>query len=141
MNKKNHDRKHLTLSQRIIIEKGLTDHESFSAIARKIGKDPGTVSKEVRNHLIESVVGNRYDQIPCQFSKSCTIKGLCTVPCSKPCRMCPKPFVHCKSLCSEYKEKTCDRLSKPPYCCNGCTKKGGCNILRRSIHRLGRRCR
>ena len=44
MNKRKHDGKHLTLSQRIIIEKGLCDNDSFLSIAKRIGKDPGTVS-------------------------------------------------------------------------------------------------
>ena len=55
MKNKKHDGKHLTISQRIIIEKGLGDHESFKAIATRIGKDPTTVAKEVKNHIFESV--------------------------------------------------------------------------------------
>ena len=42
--------KHLTLEQRILIENGLVENKSFSEIARSIGKDPSTVSKEVRRH-------------------------------------------------------------------------------------------
>ncbi len=41
---------HLTLGQRVDIEKGLTENKNFAEIARSIGKDPSTVSKEVRLH-------------------------------------------------------------------------------------------
>lgn len=37
----------------------------------------------------------------------------------------------CKSICNEYVEKTCSKLDKPPYCCNGCPKKGSCNLKRK----------
>ncbi|SCX75625.1 helix-turn-helix domain-containing protein [Alkaliphilus peptidifermentans] len=51
MNKKPRgNQKHLTLSQRIEIEKSLLAGDSFAAIARKIGKDPSTISKEIRKH-------------------------------------------------------------------------------------------
>lgn len=44
MAKKNYDYRHLT-TQRIKIEKGLLDGESFASIARKIDKHPSTVAK------------------------------------------------------------------------------------------------
>ena len=131
MSNKKYDGKHLNISQRIIIEKGLCDNDSFLSIAQRIGKAPSTVSKEIRRHLMESVVSDKYVDIPCQHSKTCRIKGLCNPACSTPCRMCRKPFVYCKNICSEYTEKTCEKLNKPPYCCNGCTKKGSCKLRRK----------
>lgn len=49
---KKHDGKHLNISQRIIIEKGLCDNDSFLAIAQRIGKAPSTVSKEIRRQAL-----------------------------------------------------------------------------------------
>ena len=43
---------HLTLDERIEIEGSLNERKSFKTIARNLGKDPTTISKEVRNHLI-----------------------------------------------------------------------------------------
>ena len=43
---------HLTLDERIEIEAALNERKSFKMIARDLGKDPTTISKEVRNHLI-----------------------------------------------------------------------------------------
>ena len=44
------NQKHLTFEQRVDIEKGLTENKSFAEIGRMIGKDPSTISKEVRLH-------------------------------------------------------------------------------------------
>ena len=46
----NGNQKHLTYDQRVEIEKGLTNNKTFAEIARTIGKDPSTISKEVRLH-------------------------------------------------------------------------------------------
>jgi IS30 family transposase len=45
-----YDRKYLTTTQRIKIEKGLLDGNSFAAIARTINKHPSTVAKEVKKY-------------------------------------------------------------------------------------------
>ena len=51
--RKQGNQKHLTFEQRVDIEKGLTENKSFAEIAKLIGKDPSTVSKEVRRHSHE----------------------------------------------------------------------------------------
>lgn len=43
--------KHLTLNERIEIQECLTKGMTFKAIARRVGKDPTTISKEVKVHL------------------------------------------------------------------------------------------
>ena len=44
-------RKHLTYEERLIIEQGLGERDSFKGIGHKLGKDPTTVAKEVRKHI------------------------------------------------------------------------------------------
>ncbi|MBR6763422.1 MAG: helix-turn-helix domain-containing protein [Clostridia bacterium] len=39
------------LSDRIVIKVGLKEQKSFSAIADELGKDPTTISKEVRSRI------------------------------------------------------------------------------------------
>ena len=56
---------HLSLSDRIIIEAGLRERRSFSAIAAELGKDPTTISKEVRAHIKLNQAGG-YN--PCECS-------------------------------------------------------------------------
>lgn len=48
MNNHKGNHKHLTLSQRIEIEKGLLAGDSFATISKAISKDPSTISKESR---------------------------------------------------------------------------------------------
>ena len=43
--------KHLTLDDRIRIQQGLEARESFKAISREPGKDPTTISKEIKGHI------------------------------------------------------------------------------------------
>ncbi|WP_455490339.1 IS30 family transposase [Granulicatella sp.] len=73
--------KHLTLSDRIEIESGITQGFSFREIAAKIEKDPSTVSKEIRKHLVTKQI-DEHKKLP-----------------------------------------PCERLNKPPYCCNNCPYK------------------
>lgn len=44
------NQKHLTLSECIIVEQGLNEGKTFTAIAARINKDPTTISKEIRKH-------------------------------------------------------------------------------------------
>ena len=42
--------KHLTLDERFKIQHMLDDKESFASIARTLGKDRSTISREIRSH-------------------------------------------------------------------------------------------
>ena len=50
MKKENSKHKHLTLDDRVTIQSGLDKRMTFKDIAKLIGKDPTTVSKEVKLH-------------------------------------------------------------------------------------------
>jgi len=84
--------KHLTLDDRIEIQNGLYNGLTFKAIAKKIGKDPTTVSKEVKKHI----------QIH---------KPLNCVTQSHTCPALLKPPYICNPC---YKRRNC-RLPKPMY--------------------------
>lgn len=80
---------HLTLSERIVIESSLRDGLSFKQIAQEVGKDPSTISKEVRSHfkVVEKDTFN-----PCLHRRECKhFSDLCS-PCKyqwgKFCRQC-----------------------------------------------------
>ena len=49
-NSKTATQKHMTLDDRISIEKGLDQHLSLRSIALQLGKDPTTISKEIKKH-------------------------------------------------------------------------------------------
>lgn len=44
--------KHLTLDDRLTIQEELTGNSKFNVIAKKVGKDPTTISKEIRKHFV-----------------------------------------------------------------------------------------
>lgn len=122
------NQKHLTLSDRINIEKGLNNSDSFAAIARLVHKDPTTISKEVRKHSkVKEYKG--YANIPCEANKDkhspCMIKHICgDQDCDKVCRMCRK--YRCSDVCEVYQPQQCRNLKKAPYVCNGCGKRVNC---------------
>ena len=124
------DQKHLTLSDRITIEKGLSSNLSFAEIGRQIHKDPTTVSKEVRRHTKVKEF-NGYGNIPCQANADihsrCTLKHACgDMDCDMTCRQC-RSF-RCSDICKEYRPQQCERLNKAPYVCNGCGKRVNCRM-------------
>ena len=72
------NRKHLNLSDRINIEKGLNSSDSFKEIARTIQKDPTTVAKEVRrNARVKEYKG--YGNIPCEATRSVHGSAVCAI--------------------------------------------------------------
>lgn len=61
-NKKN---KHLTFEDRKLIEDALRDKLNFKSIAHIIGKDPTTVSYEIKHHLTRQTNRITDDEEPC----------------------------------------------------------------------------
>lgn len=42
------NQKHMTMDDRVIIEKGLDSKQSLCSIALQLGKDPTTIAKEIK---------------------------------------------------------------------------------------------
>lgn len=123
--------KHLDLQSRYVIEHSLNDRMSFKAIARELGKDNTTISKEIRNHFIfrkTGAYGRPFND--CSHRLSCDICRICekcTNRSGRPCKFCGK----CTASCISYQKETCNRLSKPPYVCNGCPERNSCTLEKR----------
>ena len=118
----------MTLSDRINIEKGILEGKSFRQIAKSIGKDPSTVSKEVKKHsrITERKKSIAETPIPCARRKGCTVHDLCDRHCDIQCQMCKRPGFRCSDICDLYEPRKCPRLERPPYVCNGCAKRSAC---------------
>lgn len=128
----NGNQKHLTFDQRVDIEKGLTENKSFAEIGRIIGKDPSTVSKEVRLHAqVRERPDPGYTSPPCARRKECQIVCLCDDQCGRQCKTCRKPGFKCVSICPGFEIVECEKLKKPPYVCNGCGRKAHCLMPRK----------
>lgn len=121
--------KHLVLDDRYDIQHGLDASLSFKAIGAAIGKDCTTVSKEIRAHIIFVKKGASYRPFnDCANRFHCNYSGDACDECSrknkKKCSTCGS----CVPTCADYKKEVCPLLSKPPYVCNGCTKRNECTL-------------
>ena len=96
---------HLTVQERIIIEKGIENGSTKAAIALTIGKDKSTVGKEIKKHR-ELVHKSSY-KINCANMKNCSHNHVCV-------------------NCADFKPFTCNRRDRSPGACNGCSKYTHC---------------
>ena len=93
------NQKHLTFEQRVDIEKGLTENKSFAEIGRIIGKNPSTISKEVRLHAhTKERPDSGYTHPPCIHRKNCKVTCLCDKMCGIHCKLCRKPSFRCTDI-------------------------------------------
>lgn len=116
--------KHLTLDQRNLIEQGLNQDLTLIEIANSIEKDPRTISKEIRKHMIKKNRSFYNGSNTCKKISSCKITSLCGSFCTKSCKTCGI----CNSKCLEYEPLICKRLTRFPYVCNACHKKSSCRL-------------
>lgn len=122
--------KHLTLDSRIMIESQLNQHNSFKGIAKLLGKDCTTISKEIKNHICfekSGAVGKAFNDCKLSHSRQCTINKVCKVcgfHSNRPCWTCGR----CMQSCPFYQKYICPKLSKPPYVCNGCQERYKCTL-------------
>ncbi|WP_370785217.1 transposase [Faecalibacillus intestinalis] len=96
---------HLTVQERIIIEKGIENGFTKAAIALTIGKDKSTVGKEIKKHR-ELVHKSSY-KINCANMKNCSHNHICV-------------------NCADFKPFTCNRRDRSPGACSGCSKYTHC---------------
>ena len=118
---------HLVLYERATIEVRLRERASFTEIGRELGKDPSTISKEVRLHS-QTVRKDSFN--PCSKRSTCDEYGTacskCKLQYSKSCKRCP--CVKCYEHCKQFEVLVCNKLKKPPYVCNGCIQRQSCKL-------------
>lgn len=132
--------KHLTLDDRITIQKALKEGKTFVEIGALLAKDPSTVSKEVKGHFEWKNTGTRsrgYN--PCLHRRKCTRTNVCIEPDSDECctympwhrytycSECANCLVHCP----DFVEEKCIKLEKAPYVCNPCKQIRSCTLSKR----------
>lgn len=117
---------HLTIEDRSYIEDALNDNFSLVQIAKYLGKDPTTISKEIRRNRIISSRKNSSDHIICHHHRECKRNHICSESCDLLCKKCSK--LNCYKICPDYVPKYCTRLTRFPHACNGCNHKIGCRL-------------
>jgi len=100
------DHKHLSFSDRQIIEKGIVNNSDKTSIARLLNKDPSTIGKEIRLHR------KKYHNWPLPLE--CTAYARC------------KYGRACRKSCQGYVPFICKRRDRSPGACNGCEKAKNC---------------
>ena len=106
--KSSNSNKHLTMEERIIIEHGIRNGSSKSAIANTLGKDKSTIGKEIKAH--------RRLTYKCPLPLECADYRHCKLGRS------------CKPSCSKYVPFTCKRRDRTPGACNGCQTINTCRF-------------
>ena len=116
--------KHLTLDERTTLAVRLKEGKSFKSIGIELEKDCTSISKEIRKHISISQIGCT-DKVfnNCKLRFHCDKARLCD-DCTyyrmyDRCRFCNK----CNNNCACYVPDLCPILARPPYVCNGCSKK------------------
>jgi IS30 family transposase len=122
--------KHLTDEERLQIESWLKGGFSLKKIAEWLGKSKSTISREIRAHALPSDKSAPYrPPNRCALRRECKKLQLCygKPNCTKRCSTCKL----CNTLCDDFIEEVCYRLSSSPYVCNGCEEDRHCTLRRR----------
>ena len=98
---------HLSLEDRKIIQDGIENELTKVEIAKRIGKDPTTVSKEIKNRRKLKPRNPFNNPITCTKFKQCGI---------------------CHGKCSEYEEIKCIRRDRKVGACNLCPNSPKCKL-------------
>ena len=123
---------HMDLNDRLSIQSSLKKALSFSEIARDLGRDKATISREVKKHrrfISYKDASTLQTHNACKKRFDCSIKDKCKSPTCykqyhKNCKLCGC----CNPYCSDFEEELCAQYNKPPFVCNGCSKKPRCPL-------------
>lgn len=119
--------KHLTLSDRAIIEKYIALDMPFAYIARRLNRSATTISREVKNHrcFVNEI---RYTSNDCVNHRTCLRRNLCSTEsvytCFSRCKTCTE--YSCHELCHDYLSLHCPLLDQAPYVCTCCPQEKTC---------------
>lgn len=102
--------KHLTKANRMAIEAGIRSGSTLREIGEAVGKDPTTVSKEIKR--------NRELTRPCAYPVDCLLYPKCQERKKTP--------VLCSKRCPSYICFQCRRRDHSPGACNGCVNAPAC---------------
>ena len=122
--------KHLTLDDRIVIEKSLDGSDPIRSIAGKTGKTPSAISREIRrNRTMQPHNTFNESANKCALRATCKRRNVCdpeTKVCKRPCNSCGR----CNSRCPDFEPISyhCALTDKAPFVCNGCGRKCSCRL-------------
>lgn len=116
----------LTLHDRHYIEDALNAGYSLASIARYLGKDPTTISKEIRRSKVVSGKVKSAGHLTCENRITCEHKNICPTACDRLCKKCKTQ--NCYRICPHYQPKRCAKITRFPHVCNGYDQKMICKL-------------
>lgn len=123
--------KFFTYEERLELQKYLKDGLSFKEISRRLGKNPTTISREVRKY--SSKIATGYPGFPfnaCKNRINCRNKKVCGKECTRKSAIYCKLCTSCNSNCLEFIEEVCTARFRVPYICNSCGIICKCTLLK-----------
>ncbi|MCI5601972.1 MAG: helix-turn-helix domain-containing protein [Clostridiales bacterium] len=95
------NQKHMNQDNRVVIEKRLYTSTPLSAIAAELGKDPTTISKEIKKHR-SFQKHNVFNETAfrCAIAKDCHRKNVCNTElfCKRECKRCNKCITFARTI-------------------------------------------
>ncbi len=114
----------LNLTDRETIEIGIVRHQPLYRIAEMLNKHRSSVSREIKAYRL-FIAGSYYAGNDCKYAECCTKRHLCgDTRCPMYCYSCNRD---CHKYCEDYVTVKCHNWDKPPYVCNGCSKRRYCS--------------
>lgn len=122
--------KFFSYEERLDMQRFLKEGLSFKEISRRLGKDPSTISREVRKYSSEIATGYPgQTHNTCKNRKACNKRRICGDNCSRSTQYC-KHCNLCNTYCADYLEEVCWARFRAPYICNGCKEIGKCSLVK-----------
>lgn len=123
--------KFFAYEERLELQKYLKESLSFKEISRRLGKNPTTISREVRKYSSEIATG--YPGFPfnaCKNRINCRNKNVCGKECTRKSAIYCKLCTSCNSNCLEFIEEVCTARFRVLYVCNSCGSICKCTLLK-----------
>ena len=119
--------KHMTIEDRVKIQRGVEERMSISAISREVGVSASTISRELKSNRTR-IFRDDANWNPCSKKGACRLSGVCGGCEIAHCKACRR--VRCWEVCAEYEERACERLERAPFVCAGCHRFSNCRFVR-----------
>ena len=115
----------MDLSDRIAIETGISNKDSFKKIGKLLRRHPSTIAHEIKENRT-FIPGNYFLRKDCRFVRQRVQHHVCgDESCKENCCRCRS--VDCQKYCKKYVSRACHKFEKPPYVCNNCSEKKLCS--------------
>ena len=114
----------MNLSDRVAIETGICNKESFKKIGKLLRRHPSTIAHEIKENRT-FISGNFFMRKDCKFVRTYHEKHVCgDMECNENCCRC-RAF-NCMNKCKRYVSISCHKFESAPYVCNTCPQKKLC---------------